>query len=94
VADEAAALVLQKVKVNGRGAVLSVYADRIMIVNADGTRRIPITDVARIAHKAGIRTGRITLTLGDGEQLDVRGLRARDTPTAYRIMVRMASDAK
>jgi len=94
VADEAAALILQKVKVNGRSAVFSVYSDRIMIVNADGTRRIPITGIARITQKAGIRMGRIVVTMVDGEVLVVRGLRARDTPTAFQVMVRMASAAR
>jgi hypothetical protein len=30
----------------------------------------------------------------DGEVLQIRGLRARDTPTAYQILVRLASDAQ
>jgi hypothetical protein len=91
--SEDAALVLQKIKVNGRAAVLSAFDDRLMLVTGDGTRTIPIGDLARIAHKAGVRTGRLMITLTDGELLVVRGLRSRDTPTAYTILVRLASAA-
>lgn len=91
VPDDSAALVLQQVKVNGRASVLSAFDDRLMLVNGDGTRTIPMSDLARIAHKAGLRTGRLVITLTNGEVLVVRGLRSRDTPTAYTILVSLAS---
>jgi hypothetical protein len=92
--SEVAALVLQKVKVNGRSSVLSAFDDRLMLVNGDGTRTVPMSDLARIAHKAGLRTGRLTITLADGEVLVVRGLRSRDLPAAYTILVKLASAAQ
>jgi hypothetical protein len=49
--------------------------------------------LARIAHKAGLRTGRIMLTTTDGEEIVIRGLRSQDTRTAYRILVRLATEA-
>ncbi len=51
-------------------------------------------DVARITHKAGLRTGRLGIMTVDGEELVIRGLRSRDTPTAYQILVRLASAAR
>jgi hypothetical protein len=93
VGDEAV-LVLETVKVNGRAAQLFAFPDRLLLVDPDGPRTIPIRDLARIAHKAGLRTGRIVLRTVDGEELLVRGLRARDTATAYRILVQLASAAQ
>ena len=93
VSDEAA-LVLNSVKVNGRAALVSAFPDRLVVVTSDGTRAIPIGDLARIAHKAGVRTGKLILTTVDNEQLVVSGLRSRDTPTAYQIIVSLATDAQ
>jgi hypothetical protein len=92
--SEEAALVLKTVKVNGRPAQLFAFADRLLLVDPDGPRTIPIGDLARIAHKAGLRTGQLVLTTVDNEQLVVRGLRSRDTPTAYQILVQLASAAQ
>ena len=85
---------LETVKVNGRAAQLFAFPDRLLLVDTDGPRTIPIRDLARIAHKAGLRTGRLVLRTADGEELLVRGLRSRDTATAYRILVQLASDAQ
>lgn len=90
--DEAA-LVLNSVKVNNRSALVSAFPDRLVIVDSGGTRAIPIGDLARITHKAGIRSGKLGIVTADGEELVIRGLRARDTPTAYQILVRLASAA-
>lgn len=90
--DEAA-LVLNSVKVNNRSALVSAFPDRLVIVDGGGTRAIPIGDLARITHKAGIRSGKLGIVTADGEELVIRGLRARDTPTAYQILVRLASAA-
>jgi hypothetical protein len=89
-----AALVLQSVKVNGRSAWFSAYTDHLSIVRSDGTRNIPIREVARITNRIGMRTGRIGLVLVDGEQIVIRGVRARDVPIAYQILVRLASTAR
>lgn len=89
-----AALVLQSVKVNGRTALVSAFTDRLMIVTGDGTRTIPIGDLARVTHKMGVRSGRIGIVTVDGEELLIRGLRTRDTPTAYQVIVRLASAAQ
>jgi hypothetical protein len=91
--SEEAALVLNSVKVNNRIALFSAFPDRLVIVDSSGTRNIPIGDVARITHKAGIRTGRLGIVTLDGRELVIKGLRARDTPTAYQILVRLASAA-
>ncbi len=92
--SDEAALVLQTVKVNNRPALVSAFPDRLVVVESTGTRAIPIGDLARIAHKGGLRTGRIMITTVDGEQLVIRGLRARDTPAAYQVLVRLASAAR
>jgi hypothetical protein len=92
-AGDEATLVLKTVKIDGRAAQLFVFPDRLLLVDTTGSRTIPIRHVARIAHKAGLRTGRIMLTTVDGEEMVIRGLRARDTPTAYRILVRLATEA-
>ncbi|MGZ4688120.1 MAG: hypothetical protein ACXVKA_01705 [Acidimicrobiia bacterium] len=91
--DEAAALILRSVKVNNRTALVSAFTDRLVIVDRNGTRAIPIADLARITHKAGLRSGRLGIVTVDGEQLVIRGLRSRDTPTAYQVLVRLAQDA-
>jgi hypothetical protein len=93
VGDEAV-LVLKTVKVNGRAAQLFAFPDRLLLVDTTGSRTIPIRDVARIAHKASIRTGRLVLRTVDDEELIVRGLKARDTTAAYRILVQLASAAQ
>lgn len=92
--DEDATLVLHSVKVNGRAALVSAFADRLMVVDGEGTRRIPIRDVARIDHRTGIRTGRIRVTTVMGEMLEIRGIRARDTALAYQLLVKLASDLR
>jgi ABC-type hemin transport system substrate-binding protein len=92
--DAEAALVLNSVKVNNRAALVSAFPDRLVIVNRDGTRTIPIRDLARITHKAGIRTGRLGIVTVDGEELIIRGLRSRDTPTAYQVLVQLAQAAQ
>jgi ABC-type hemin transport system substrate-binding protein len=89
-----AALVLSSVKVNNRAALVSAFPDQLVIVTSDGTRTIPIRDLARITHKAGIRTGRLGIVTVDGEELIIRGLRSRDTPTAYQVLVRLAQAAQ
>ena len=90
--DEAT-LVLKTVKVDGRAAQIFVFPDRLLVVDTTGSRTIPIRHLARIAHKAGLRTGRIMLTMVDGEELVIRGLKSRDTPTAYQILVSLATAA-
>jgi hypothetical protein len=92
--SEDAALVLDSVKLNGRPAKVFAFADRLLLVDADGGRTVPMRGVARIAHKAGLRTGRLVITTADGEQLVVKNLKSRDTRTAYRILVRLASEAQ
>jgi ABC-type hemin transport system substrate-binding protein len=89
-----AALVLNSVKVNNRAALVSAFPDRLVIVTSDGTRNIPIEDLARITHKAGIRTGRLGIVTVDGEELIIRGLRSKDTPTAYQVLVQLAQAAQ
>jgi hypothetical protein len=91
--DEAA-LILNSVKVNGRTALFSAFPDRLVIVDREGTRVVPMGDVARITHKAGLRTGRIGIVTVDGDTTEVRGLRAGETPMAYQILVRLASAAQ
>jgi hypothetical protein len=93
VGDEAV-LVLKTVKLNGRPAQLFAFSDRLLVVDPDGPRTVPTRALARIAHKAGLRTGRLLITTVDGEQLEVRGLRSRDTSTAYRILVQLATAAQ
>jgi hypothetical protein len=92
--DEEAALILSSVKVNGRAALVSAFTNRLVIVDGSGTRVIPIGDLARITHKSGLRCGRIGNVTGDAEELVIRGLRARDTPTAYQVLVRLALAAQ
>jgi hypothetical protein len=92
--DDEAALILNSVKVNGRAALVSAFTNRLVIVDKNGTRVIPIGDLARITHKSGLRSGRLGIVTVDGEELDVRGLRARDTPTAYQVLVRLALAAQ
>jgi hypothetical protein len=91
--DEAA-LILNSVKVNGRAALFSAFPDRLVIVDREGTRVVRMGDVARITHKAGLRTGRIGIVTVDGDTTEVRGLRAGETPMAYQILVRLASAAQ
>jgi hypothetical protein len=92
--DEEAALILNSVKVNGRAALVSAFTNRLVVVDSTGTRVIPIGDLARITHKSGVRSGRIAIVTVDGEELLIRGLRARDTPTAYQVLVRLALAAQ
>jgi hypothetical protein len=91
---EEAALVLNSVKVNNRSALVSAFADRLVIVESSGTRVIPISELARITHKNGVRSGKLGIVTAAGEELVIRGLRARDTPTAYQILVRLALAAQ
>jgi hypothetical protein len=93
-ADEEAVLILSSVKVNGHAALVSAFNDRLVVVDRNGTRTIPIKDLARITHKAGVRTGRLGIVTTDGERLEVRGLRSRETPVAFQLLVRLASDAQ
>jgi hypothetical protein len=90
--DDAAVLILNSVKVNGRAALFSVFPDRLVVVDRVGTRTIPVRDLARITHKSGLRAGQIGITTVDGDQLVVKGLRASDTPTAYQVLVRLATE--
>jgi hypothetical protein len=92
--EDAAVLVLNSVKVNGRTALVSAFNDRLVIVDRNGTRSIPIGDLARITHKSGLRTGQLGIVTVDGEEIAVRGLRANETPTAYQILVRLALAAQ
>jgi ABC-type hemin transport system substrate-binding protein len=92
--EEEAALVLRSVKVNNRAALVSAFPDRLVIVDGNGTRNIPIRELARITHKAGLRAGRLGIVTVDGEELIIRGLRASDTPTAYQVLVQLASAAQ
>jgi hypothetical protein len=89
--EEEAALVLRSVKVNNRAALFSAFPDRLVVVDRDGTRTIPIRDLARITHKSGLRSGQIAIWTVDGDELVIRGLRAGDTPTAYLVLVRLAT---
>ena len=41
-----------------------------------------------------MRTGRLGIVTVDGEEIMVRGLRSAETPTAYQILVRLASAAQ
>jgi hypothetical protein len=90
-ADEDAVLILNSVKVNGRAALVSAFPDRLVIIDRGGTQTIPIGHVARVTHKAGVRSGRLGIVIADGRQFEIRGLRARDTPTAFQVLVRLAS---
>lgn len=90
-ADEDAVLILNSVKVNGRTALVSAFSDRLVIVDRDGTTTIPVGDLARITHKAGLRAGRLGVVTTDGREFSIRGLRSRDTPTAFQLLVRLAS---
>lgn len=92
--DDEAALILKSVKVNGRAALVSAFTNRLVIVDSTGTRVIPIGDLARITNKSGVRSGRIGIFTVEGEELVIRGLRARDTPTAYQVLVRLALAAQ
>lgn len=89
-----AALVLRSVKVNKRIALVSAFPDRLIIVDREGTRSIPIADLARITHKSGVKTGRIGIVTVDNEEIVIRGLRANETPTAYQVLVRLALAAQ
>ena len=89
-----AALVLNSVKVNNRIALVSAFPDRLVIVDRNGTRAIPIADLARITHKSGVKTGRIGIVTVENEEIVIRGLRANETPTAYQILVRLALAAQ
>ncbi len=88
--SEAAALVLRSVKVNGHSAWISAYRDHLSIVQSDGTREIPINALARVSHRTGMRS-RLNLVLQSGEELVIRGLKAKDVPRAYWIIVQLAS---
>ena len=90
---EDATLVLQTVKVNGNGALISAYSDHLSIVQSDGTRDIPIHAIARVSHRTGMRT-RLNLFLQSGEELVIRGLKAKDVQRAYWIIVQLASKAR
>ncbi len=90
-ADGEAVLILNSVKVNGRAALVSAFPDRLVIVDRDGTQTIPIRDLARITHKAGLRAGRLGILTTDGREFAIRGLRSRDTPTAFQLLVQLAS---
>lgn len=90
--DDVAVLILNSVKVNGRAALFSAFPDRLVVVDRVGTRTIPVRDLARITHKSGVRMGRIGIVTVDGDELVVKGLRARDTPAAYQVLVRLATD--
>ena len=88
--SEDAALVLRSVKVNGQSAWISAYRDHLSIVQSDGTRDIPINALARVSHRTGMRS-RLNLVLQSGEELVIRGLKAKDVPRAYWIIVQLAS---
>jgi hypothetical protein len=88
--SEDAALVMRSVKVNGQSAWVSAYRDHLSIVQSDGTRDIPINAIARVSHRTGVRS-RLNLVLMSGEELVIRGLKAKDVPRAYWIIVQLAS---
>ena len=90
-ADEDAVLILNSVKVNGRAALVSAFPDRLVIVDRDGTHTIPIGDLARVTHRNGVRSGRLGIVTTEGREFSIRGLRSRDTPTAFQLLVRLAS---
>jgi hypothetical protein len=90
---EDAALVLQTVKVNGSSALVSAYSDHLSIVQSDGTRTIPINAIARISHRTGLRS-RLNLVLQSGEEVVIRGLKAKDVQRAYWIIVQLASRSR
>jgi hypothetical protein len=92
--DEVASLILNSVRVNGRAALVSAFPNRLVVVDPSGTRVIPMRDIARVTHKAGLRTGRLGIVTVTGEEIVVRGLRSGETPTAFQILVRLASAAQ
>ncbi len=67
--EDVAALVLNSVRVNGRAALVSAFPDRLVIVDPSGTQVIPMGDLARITHKAGLRTGRIGIVTVNGDEI-------------------------
>jgi hypothetical protein len=92
--EDVASLILSSVRVNGRAALVSAFPNRLVIVDPSGTKVIPMRDLARITHKAGLRTGRLGIVTVDGEEIAIKGLRSGETPTAYQILVRLASAAQ
>jgi len=90
-ADEDAVLILNSVKVNGRAALVSAFPDRLVIVDRDGTHSLPMGELARVTHRNGVRSGRLGIVTTDGREFSIRGLRSRDTPTAFQLLVRLAS---
>jgi len=38
-----------------------------------------------------VRSGRLGIVTTDGREFSIRGLRSRDTPTAFQLLVRLAS---
>ncbi len=91
-ADQAV-LALTDVRVNKRKSLVYAFVDRIEIVDAIGSRTVLLTDVARITTKSGLRKGRVTVVVVEGEALEIDGIRARDTPVAYNVLVKLAMDA-
>ncbi len=86
-------LALQDVKVDGVKAIVYAFPDRIEIVETATTRAVSFHDVARITTKSGLRKGRVTIIGTDDAPMVITGLRARDTPVAYRVLVQLAMDA-
>lgn len=86
-------LALDDVKIGGHLARVYAFADRIEIIDRDGVRTVAFTDVARITTKSGLRHGRVTVLTRDGQTIEIRNLRAADTPVAFRLLVGLARDA-
>lgn len=88
-----AVLALDDVKIGGHLARVYAFADRIEIIDHDGLRVVALTDVARITTKSGLRHGRVTVITSKGETIEIRNLKAADTPVAFRLLVGLARDA-
>jgi hypothetical protein len=91
-ADEAR-LMLRNVRLGSSRGSLFVFGDRLELATDDGDRRIPITDIERVANRRSIRGSRLLIAIRGGQVIEVRRLSASDTATAHRVILAIARAA-
>jgi hypothetical protein len=89
VTDEAL-VQLNRVRVNRKPALVTLFADRIVLADPDGERVRPMSELRSSAVRRAIAKARLVLTFVDGEVWQVTGLRVPDASFAHRTLVRLA----
>lgn len=88
-----ARLAITKVRIGRERGSLFVFDDHIELSTDAGERRIPITDVERVANRRSWRGARLLLALTGGQTIQIQRLRPADIAVAHRTILALARAA-